>query len=383
MGTYHHAPRTTYYVLHICMKLPTITINTKQPILVKRLLPGLGKVMVQRGQEVRALDTVAQIESPSGYAAINVARHLSNHELDMDKIMHKKVGDVVEAGDVVGSVKGLIRERAAYAPAKGIIAAIGPGWVLLETERTVTKIQAFIDGTVTKISANRGVVIEATGTVVQAVAGFGGEAHGLVKRMVDHPTDYMEPSDIDDHAQNTILLAGQSVDEDVLRAADAHGVRGIIVSTVDAALLDLPWLVKVCVVATEGFGDRPMSSHTFATLRHIVGHEVSIRGVTPSLTPPNFFKYETPQSIILAPTGQPKSYNAFEDKTEDDTEHQDLAIGSQVRVTRGQYFGVISIIDSFPDTPQATTSGLVTPGAYVTIDRAKQYIPLANLVQVT
>ncbi|MDM8528807.1 hypothetical protein QUF58_11445 [Anaerolineales bacterium HSG24] len=364
------------------MKLPTITINTEQPILVKRLLPGLGKIMVQRGQEVRALDTVAQIESPSGYAAVNVARHLSRHELDMDEVMHKEIGDVVEAGEVLASIKGLIRKRVAYAPAKGIIVAIGPGWVLLETERTVTKIQAFIDGTVTKISANRGVVIEAIGAIVQAVAGFGGEAHGLVKRMVDHPTDYMDPSDIDDHAQNTILLAGQSIDEDVLRAADAHGVRGIIVSTIDAALLDLPWPVKVCVVATEGFGDRPMSSHTFATLRHIIGHEVSIRGVTPSLTPPNFFKYETPRSIILAPTSQPKSYSAF-DAEDDETEHQDLAIGSRVRVTRGQYFGAISIIDSFPDTPQATESGLVTPGAYVIVDRAKRYIPLANLVQVT
>jgi glycine cleavage system H lipoate-binding protein len=363
------------------MQLPTITINTDQKIVVKRLLPGLGKILVERGQEINALDTVAQIESPSGYATVHVARQLAKYDLNMDKVMLKKVGDMVEANELIATRKATLRTRSAYAPAKGSIVAIGQGWVLLETERTVTQVQAFINGTVTKVVANRGVMIEAIGMIVQASCGFGGEAYGLLKRVVDRPGDFIEADDVDDHAQNTILLAGQSVDEDTLRAAEEHEVRGIIVGSIDAALLTLNPPVKVCVIATEGFGDVPMSMHTFNTLRNLSGREVSVRGITPSLSRPNFFNQDNPQPIILASTGKPKPFSAL-DPVDEELNVNNLAIGGRVRVTRGPFLGAISTIDSFPDVPQATDIGIVTPGAYLTVDQARRYIPLSNLEQV-
>lgn len=363
------------------MQLPTITINHDQKIIVRRLLPGLGEVLVQRGQQVRALDVVARAESPSQYRAVNIAQQLAKNDLKMAKAMHKKIGDLVEAGEVLATRKNPFRRWYAYAPEKGYLVAIGQGWALLETERTVTQVQAFIDGTVSRVVANRGVLIETMGTIIQAACGFGGEAYGLLKRLVDGPTDYLDPDDIDAHTQNTILLAGQAVDEEVLRQAEAHQVRGIIVGSIDAALLNLEPPVNLCVVATEGFGDIPMSNYTFGILRSLANREISIRGITSSITSQLSLMANYTPPIILAPSGKKQSETALA-PTDQEATGQDLMVGSRVRVTRGQFLGAITTIESFPDQPQATESGIVTPGAFLMLDRVLHYIPLANLQQV-
>jgi len=363
------------------MQLPIITINENETITVTRLLPGLGDVKVQRGQQVRAMDVVARMRSPSRYTAINVAKQLRKLNLDMSEVMLKKVGNVVNAGEMIATHKSGFLQRSVYAPAKGKIVSIGQSWVLMETERKVTQLQAFIDGTVSRVIANRGVVIKATGGIVQATCGFGGEAHGLLKRIVDQPTDYLSPDEIDAHAQNTILVAGQSIDEDTLREAATHQVRGVIVGSIDAAVLALADTLNLVVVATEGFGDISMSNYTFNLLTHFSGQEVSIRGVTPSLEAPDAHGvkiYQPP--IILAPAGKQKASRATDE--DNSAIKGELQVGSRVRVARGEYVGVISTIEAFPESPQPMLSGIVAPGAFLTINQTLQYIPLANLVQV-
>ena len=362
------------------MQLPTITINNDQKLVVKRLLSGLGEVLVQRGQQVSALDIVARAELPSRYVALHVSRKLAKYGVDMSEVMLKQQGEVVEEGEVIASRKGTFGQKSVYAPTKGRIASIGPGWVLLETERTITQVQAFIDGTVTRVIANRGVIIEAMGSMVQASCGFGGEAYGLLKNMVKSPTDHMDAAEIDAHAENTILLAGQSVDEEIIRQAEAHAVRGIIVGSIDATLLKLNPAPKLCVVATDGFGDLPMSSYTFNLLRNLGGREVSIRGLTPSLTPPDPWGLAQEAPVIFAVTGKIAPTSAFEQEAA--PVNRPLAVGSRVRVTRGEFIGAISNIESYPDQPQATATGIITPGAYLTLDGALHYIPFANLAQV-
>lgn len=363
------------------MQRPTITINNNQKIIVRRLLPGLGEVLVQRGQTVRALDTVARIESPSGYKIINLAQQLG-HDIDMDAVMRKTVGETVKAHEIIATRKGLFRQKSVYAEAKGRLVAVEPGWVLLETEHEVTQVQAFVNGTVSRVIANRGVVIETAGAVVQAACGLGGEAHGLFKTMVNSPDESLDPDEIDTHCQNSILLAGRSVDEETLREAEAHEVRGVVVGSLDAALLALDPPLELSVVATEGFGDVPMSSYVFNMLRNLAGQELSIRGVTPSLERPNAYGLHLHNPpMIIAPSSKKQSSSLFEGEKPESVP-QTLTIGSRVRVTHGEFLGVISTIDSFPDTPQPTEAGIITPGAYLSIDRALQYIPLANLAQV-
>ena len=364
------------------MQLPGITINTESRIVVRRTLSATGEILVQRGQRVEALDVVARAELPRRYRVIDVARRLAQPKIDMSQVMRKAEGDLVKANEIIATARGGLPflQRSARAPAAGYIAAIGPGWVLLETERTTVEIQAFINGIVTRIIPQREIIIEANGVVIEAACGFGGEAYGRLHRLVDSPFTSLETEALDASVKQTILVGGRSVDEAVLRQAEAMQVRGIIVGSIDASLLDLDPPVKVRVVATEGFGNLPMSPYTFGTLTALSGREVSIRGQTPALTSPHKETGTNPP-VILATTSYGSGSGAFPQST-DDQQGRQVKVGSRVRVTQGKLLGATGHIDSLPPEPQPTGSGIVVPGAYVTIDEQVHYIPWANLEQV-
>jgi hypothetical protein len=361
------------------MQLSSVTINSENRIVVKRTLPIDGEILVQRGQRVEALDIVARTELPYRYRVIDVARRLAQAKVDMSQVMLKGIGDSVEANEAIARIKGSLPflQRTARAPAAGHIAAIGAGWVLLETERNEIEVQAFINGIVSKIVPHREVTIEASGAIIEAACGFGGEAYGRLNRLAASPFESITADALSESVEQAIIVAGRSVDETVLRRAEALQVRGIIVGSIDAALLELDPPVKVRVVATEGFGDLPMSPYTFGTLTALSGREVSIRGQTPILTAAHR-ETEVPPPLILATT----SYSSRLSETADKQEARDVKVGSRVRIIRGKLLGATGHIDSLPSEPQPIESGIVAPGAYVTIDNQVRYIPWANLEQV-
>ncbi len=364
------------------MQLPGITINANSKIVVARLLHAPGEVLVRRGQQVEALQEVARAELPSRYQVINVAHQLARPKLDMDQVMLKAEGDSVEADEVIAVSKGGLLpflQRAVRAPAAGYIAAIGPGWVLLETEHATSNLEAFINGAVSRVFPNRGVVIESRGAMITAACGFGGETYGPLKRLVGRNFESLQAEAIDESMKESILLGGQSVDETVLRAAEQAQVRGIIVGSIDAALMDLP--VKVRVVATEGFGQIPMSPYTFGILATLSSRSVSIRGSTPALLPPIASGRQAESPVILATSPRSGSQTDYSAPPKEPAE-QEIGVGSRVRVTRGSLLGASGKIDSIPSEPKATEVGLVVPGAYVTLGNTKHYIPWANLEQV-
>lgn len=361
-------------------------INAGSKIVMTRTLPVAGEVLVQPGRHVEALDVVARAELPRRYRVINVARylrvarHLGQASVDMSGVMRKAVGDVVETNEVLATAKGGLPflQRSVRAPAAGTIAAIGPGWVLLETARTVIEIQAFINGTVTKIVPYRGVIIEANGAIVEAACGFGGEAFGRLQRLVDSPFESIPVEALNKSVAQAIILGGRSLDEAVLRQAEAVKVRGIIVGSIDAALLNLTLPVRVRVVATEGFGNVPMSPYTFGALSGLSGREISIRGQTPVLASTTG-EIKTASPIIVSTIGY--SSKTIPHPTDDSPVHE-IKVGSRVRIIRGEWLGATGHIDSLASEPQPIESGLIVPGAYITIDDQTRYVPWANLEQV-
>ncbi len=357
------------------MQLPGRTINTETRIVVRRMLPVEGEVLVQRGQRVEPLQVVAQAEVPSRYRVIDVARHLNQPKIDMARVMLKTVGDEVTAYEAIAAAPGgflPFLQRRVYAPANGVIAAIGPGWVLLETERAPLEVQAFINGTVTQIIPNRGVVIETSGAMIEAACGFGGDAYGRLHRLAGSPFDEITTYDLTERLEQTIIVVGSSIDEAILRRAEELRIRGFIVGSIDAALLSLTPPVKVRVVATEGFGRAPMSAYTFGLLTALNGREISMRGQTPFLAAKQTAELEPP--IILATTGGMPGAEPQPGR--------DIRVGSRVRVTWGNWLGATGHIDSVPPQPQPTEAGVIAPGAYVNIDTQAHYIPWANLEQI-
>jgi hypothetical protein len=342
-----------------------------------------GEVLIQRGQRVEPLQVIARAELTRRYRVIDVARQLAQSRVDMSEVLLKTEGSSVEANEPIATSQGGLPflRRVARAPAAGQIAAIGPGWVLLETERTIIELQAFVNGVVSKIIPNRGAVIEASGAIITASCGVGGEAYGPLKRLVNGPFEALQAEAIDESLKKCILLGGRSLDEEVLRTAEAAQVRGIIVGSIDAALIRLDPTPKVRVVATEGFGDVPMSPYTFGILGTLAGNEVSIRGNTPTLFPASGGGDNEAPPIILATSSRASSRTTGATSA-DEQAGPAVEVGSRVRVTRGRLLGASGTIDSIPSEPQATESGVVAPGAQVMIDDALHYVPWANLEQV-
>jgi hypothetical protein len=160
------------------MQLPVRTINSNKQIAVTRRLPVPGEILVQRGQKVVALQIIARAELTRRYQVIDVARQLARPNVDMDQVLLKARGDYVEANEAVATSKGGLPflRRVARSPLPGRIAAIGQGWVLLETERVTIELPAFVNGIVAKIIPDRGVIIETNGAMIEPACGFGGEA---------------------------------------------------------------------------------------------------------------------------------------------------------------------------------------------------------------
>jgi hypothetical protein len=363
------------------MQLPERRINGQSKVTIRRMLPVPGEVVVQRGQQVEAMAVVARATTPHRYRLINVARQLAQPNVDMEQVMLKAEGDTVTANEVIARGQGGLPflQRAARTPAAGQIAAIGPGWVLLETEGSVVELSAFINGTVSRLIPDRGVIIEASGAVIEAACGFGGEDYGPLKRLVDSPYETLPIEAIEENLKNMIILAGRSVDEEILRRAEETHVRGLIVGSIDAALLKLEPPVKVKVVATEGFGDISMSRYTFGLLGTLDGKEVSIRGHTPQLSPATGQTLEDAQPIILATTSKASALAAVSAEKESKSL---LSVGSRVRVRHGPHIGASGTITTLPPAPQPLENGLVVPGAIVNLGDASPYIPLANLEQI-
>ena len=363
------------------MQLPERRISAHGKVSIQRVLPMLGEVLVQRGQQVEALTIVARAHAPHRYRLINVARQLAQPQVDMEQVMLKAEGDEVKAHEVIARAQGGLSflQRAARAPVAGRIAAIGPGWALLETEDILVELPAFINGIIARIIPNRGVIIEASGAVIEAACGFGGETYGPLKRLVNTPFETLAAETIDENLKNMIILVGRSLDEETLRQAEAAQVRGVIVGSIDAALLNLEPPVKVRVVATEGFGDISMSPYTFGLLGTLDGKEVSIRGHTPLLSASTGQAQDDSQPIILSTSNKASALAAV---SAEKGSKPGLAVGSRVRVTAGQFLGASGVIAALPPKPQASASGLLAPGAIVNLGQASPYIPLANLEQV-
>lgn len=365
------------------MQLPEKAISSNRRIVVTRRLPVPGEVLVQRGQKVQALEVIARTELPRRYRVVEVARQLARPEVDMAEVMLKAEGDTVEANELIASSQGGLPflQRVVRTPTAGLVAAIGPGWVLLETERRMIELKAFVNGAVSKIIPNRGAVIEARGSIIMASCGFGGEAYGPLKRLVNAPFELLQPGAIDENARNCIVLGGRSLDGEILRVAEEEQVRGIIVGSIDASLLAIDPPPKVRVVATEGFGNVMMSPYTFGVLGTLAGKEVSIRG---SISVPIAAGSQeiNDMPIVLSSSIGLSSQRLLTAATEEPAKRP-VGIGSRVRITWGRLLGASGAIDSIPPQTQPTESGVLAPGAQVTIEGVSHFIPWANLEQVT
>ena len=177
-----------------------------------------------------------------------------------------------------------------------------------------------------------------------------------------------------------IIVGGSNVSGSALKKAHEMGVLGIVVGgIIDRDLLEFLGYdigvaitghedIKITLIVTEGFGIINMAQRTFDMLKALDGKTASINGATQ-------IRAGVIRPEIIVPLTDQQALDAAETSDE-----QYLDIGTQIRVIREPYFGLIGNVTSLP--PELT---VVESGTHVRIlhamlqDGRDVAVPRANV----
>lgn len=332
---------------------PGLLVTDRLVVTKRRILPLKGEVVVKQGSPVQPDTVVAKTDLPGAVEPVNVANLLGVPPEDVPHCMLKHEGETVSAGDVIAQSKsffGLFKSEA-KAKSGGKIESIShiTGQVLLRGQPVPVEVHAYVRGEVVEIFEREGVAVRTTAAFVQGIFGIGGETHGVVKVVVNGPTDVLDEEQIKAEHAGCVIVGGSLVTAAALKKAIAHKVRAIVVGGFDDKDLrdflghDLGVAITgsedlgVTLVVTEGFGQINMADRTFQLLRSCEGREASVNGATQIRA-----GVIRPEVVIPLPEGAVGAKPAGAD------ELKGLTIGSPIRVIRDPYFGKLGKVSALP-----------------------------------
>jgi len=318
-------------------------------------LPLPGNIMVSSGQSVKAETIVARTELPGQVRSINVASMLGVQPEEIYHHMLKKEGDSVRKDEVIASTKGIFGffKAQSMSPVDGSIESISKitGQVMIREPEIPVEINAYIDGKVSEIIPDEGVVIQTYGTFIQGIVGIGGEAIGLLEVACEDPSDIISPEKLKPEMNGKAIVVGSLVTADLAKRAIQMKIKGLIAGGIDDD--DLKNLLGyelgvaitgseslgITIIITEGFGKMEMASRTFDLLKQHEGMKSSINGATQIRA-----GVIRPEIIIPADKLDTSDFDQPEYKEAD----SQLSIGSEIRIIRDPHFGETARVIELP-----------------------------------
>lgn len=330
-----------------------------------RLLPVPGKVVVRKGQKVSASDTVAIAPLGGDHLLLETARGLGLSPKKANEYIIRQVGEEVVEGDVIAGPVGIGR-RVVRAPEAGKVVDITSSQVLLQVKGYQEELKAGIPGVVTDLLGDHGVEIETIGALVQCVWGNGAVDTGLLIVLARSPEDILSPERLDVSQRGSVILGGHLRDPEVLKTAAEISLRGIILGSMDSALIPLAKKMKIPIVVIEGFGNIPLNSVVYKLLTTNERREAAVNA-----EPWDRLNARRPEVIIPLPAGGNVPL-----PLETDTFSKE----QQVRVVYGQYKGMLGKIAAIKAGLTAFPSGIHAPAAQISLEDGENVVlPLANL----
>lgn len=331
----------------------------------ERLMPAGGRIIARRGQQVNPIDVVAEALLRPEHLLLDVAKGLGLSPKEADHYIQRRAGDEVAEGDVIAGPVGIGR-RVVRCPRSGTVVVAGDGQVLLELEGRFSELKAGYTGVVADIIGDRGVVVEALGSLIQCVWGNGKINYGLLNILSHAPDEVVTASMMDVSLRGSVVMAGYCEDEKVLISADELPIRGMILASMDSLLVPTALQVGYPIVLIEGFGKLPMNQDAFNILISGTMREVSVNA-----EPWNRLTNTRPEVMVSLPDGV---------TPEAPTDSATFAIGQTVRVVSAPYKGFIGTLTGLQPGLSVLPSGLRAQTAGVRLSGGDIIqIPLANL----
>ena len=338
---------------------PGLKVTAHARIQKTRRLPLKGEVAVKVGDLVEPETVVARTELPGIMRTVRVAEHLGLEASDVPKALRVSEGDEVQRGTILAESKsffGLLKNEC-KSPIDGTVELISPvsGHLGIRYKPTPVEVKAYINGKVTEVIPEEGVVIEAAGALVQGIFGVGGERLGELKLVAESPDETVSEELITDDLAGKVIVCGSNITGDALRRAAELGVAGIVVGgIIDKDLIEYlghdigvaitgQEKVATTVIVTEGFGVMRMANRTFDLLKSLEGRRASINGATQI------------RAGVIRPEIIVSSEGTLAASDEDD--EQSLDLGTKIRVIREPHFGLLGEVTSMPPEPVLIESG--------------------------
>ncbi|MFC1898037.1 hypothetical protein ACFLYJ_00535 [Candidatus Cloacimonadota bacterium] len=332
---------------------PGLTVTDSIVLRKDRILPLKGKVLVKKGDKVKADDFVAETLLPGKVIPFNLANKLGVDPKFMKDYVKIKEGDILKKGTLLAETHGFLGmfKSIVKSPIVGEVESISTltGQLLLREPKIPVQVKAFIDGIIVEVIENEGVIIENKSAYVQGIFGLGGETNGEIKVLVDDPNDVVDEKNVDESCKGKIIVCGAMVPLNVIRKAQKMEVAAIISGGIDDQ--DLKKLlgynigvaitgheeIGLTIVVTEGFGTIKMAQKTFDLMKQFEGHQTSIHGFTQIRA-----GVMRPEIII------PLEFDEDELQVEE-AKMSELLIGTTIRVIRQPNFGLIGKVTGLPE----------------------------------
>jgi hypothetical protein len=331
----------------------------------KRLLPIEGEVLVRAGQKVNATDVIAQANLNPQHVVLDVARGLGVQPNKAADYIEREVGDKVGQGSIIAN-RGGLAARVVRAPRDGVVVVISGGQVMLQVSAKPFQLTAGIPGTIAKVEADYGAVVETTGTWIQAIWGNGHVNYGTLVVMAHEPDHILAMTELDPSRRGSMMFAGHCNERKVLEAGAEVQLRGLILGSMATSLIPVASRMPYPIIVLDGFGHKPVNSAAHTLLVTNEGREITINA-----EPYDPFSGKRPEAVIpLPPAGEPPTpRHAVR-----------FAPNQRVRVVWAPFAYKVGVIETLSAEPVLFPSGLRLPAAGVEFsDGNKELVPLANI----
>ncbi len=275
-----------------------LTVTDSIILRKERILPLKGSVLVQKGAKVKAEDVVAETLLPGKVVPFNLANKLGVTPSQLTNYIKITPGQQITKDTILAENKGLFGlgffKSEVRSPVVGEVESISAvtGQVLLREPRIPVQVKAFLDGIVTDVIPEEGVIIENKSAYIQGIFGIGDETFGDIMMLAKTPDEVLEVSKITESCRDKIIVGGSFLSYDCIMAAVKVGARAIITGGIDDQ--DIKKLlgydigvaitghekIGLTIVCTEGFGKIDMATKTFNLLVQFNGRKTSIHGRT-------------------------------------------------------------------------------------------------------
>jgi hypothetical protein len=340
---------------------PGLKVTDSYIVRKRRILPLDGKVLVQVGQSVSPEDIVAKTELPGDAVLENVASRLGLPPEEVPECMIKKEGEHVEKDEIIASAKsffGLFKSTA-KASRPGTIESINKttGQVLLRGAPIPVQVHAYVNGKVVEVEEGQGCVVQTHAAFVQGIFGIGGETNGNLRTVCMDPNQVLSKDLIKPDMAGQVIIGGSLVTADALKEAIKVGAAGVVAGGFNDKDLkaflgyDLGVAITgqeelgITLIVTEGFGEIGMAQKTYDLLNAHEGQLACINGATQI------------RAGVIRPEVVIPLAGAENEKAKTTDEIKGLEIGTQIRVIRSPYFGMLGTVSGLPTEPHALESG--------------------------